>query len=86
MEVLKVYFEEGDFLLDLGEDNFVMGVDLGWGEDRGEEELVELSDLVDVGEQLLCLLRGDHFAFEQSPFEIWYDYAEVSYVFFFCLD
>jgi hypothetical protein len=72
VEVFKVEFEEVDFFLDAVEDNPVMAVVLDLFEDAGEEEFVQLADLVDVRKQHACLFLADYFAFEETSSEVGY--------------
>lgn len=63
-----------------------MRVILGLIKDCRKEELVELSDLVDIGEENCSLFMSDYFPTDEASFEVGNNDAEVSNILLFCID
>lgn len=82
IEILEINLKERDFFLSIGENDLIMRVMFWLGEDRGEKQLIQLSDFVNVGEEGVGLLVRDDFFLDKAPLEIWYDNTEIPNVFF----
>lgn len=82
VEVLEVKLEEVYLFLDLIEDDLKVPVLAGCLEDSGKEEFIQLSDLIDVHEDGVCLFPADDLLIDQWGLKIRDNDAKISDIVF----